>query len=48
MELNKIGIMIYRKFTDEYIKDNNCIFSNKYFKIRYINHDYFGIRIWKK
>jgi hypothetical protein len=48
MEYSKIGIRVYRKYSDKYNKDINCIYSNKYIKIRYINHFLFGIRMHKR
>jgi hypothetical protein len=40
-------IRVYEEFSYDYIIDNNCIFSGRYYKIRRINRLRYGIELDK-
>jgi hypothetical protein len=44
---NRLGIRIYSRVSNEYIEDDNDIYTSNNYKERSILSNYFGIRIVK-
>jgi hypothetical protein len=44
---NKIGIRVVNRF-DYHMYDGNSIYLGVYIKARHINHNRYGIRLWKE
>jgi len=48
MEINKIGVRVYREYSSKYFHDLSSIYSNRFNKERWINNRLFGIEIHKR
>jgi hypothetical protein len=48
MKINRLGIRVYSKLIGDYYEDNGYIYSNKYFKFRFMNNNWFGIMLYKR